>query len=183
MQKLICLFMLTMQPLQYKEIISQTFKTFQITGYMETGFRKVREKHFILSINEKLPLTRVHLTQEHIWIFLDRELPSVQLLFLWCTVLWIGTTENGVRHTWMHDTLSLMNTRCFYWILWELAKWRWFLKVWAAHALFDGIIKTISMAFSKNIFRHTLACLFLKIMFSHFDKPRKAQNERAAAAL
>ena len=45
----------------------------------------------ILSINEKLPLTRVHLTQEHIWIFLDRALPSVQLSFLWCTVLWIGT--------------------------------------------------------------------------------------------
>ena len=42
---------------------------------------------YILSINEKLPLTRIHLTQEHIWIFLDRELPSVQLSFLWCTVL------------------------------------------------------------------------------------------------
>ena len=42
---------------------------------------------YILSINEKLPLTRVHLTHEHIWIFLDRELPSVQLSFLWCTVL------------------------------------------------------------------------------------------------
>ena len=36
----------------------------------------------ILSINEKLPLTRVHLTQEHIWIFLDRESPSGQLSFL-----------------------------------------------------------------------------------------------------
>ena len=43
--------------------------------------------YYILSINEKLPLTRVHLTQEHIWIFLDRELPSVELSFLWCTVL------------------------------------------------------------------------------------------------
>ena len=41
----------------------------------------------ILSINEKLPLTRIQLTQEHIWIFLDRELRSVQLSFLWCTVL------------------------------------------------------------------------------------------------
>ena len=31
-----------------------------------------------LSIYEKLPLTCVHLAQEHIWIFLDRELPFVQ---------------------------------------------------------------------------------------------------------
>ena len=29
----------------------------------------------ILSINEMLPLTRVHLTKEHIWIFLHTELP------------------------------------------------------------------------------------------------------------
>ena len=107
----------------------------------------------ILSINEKLPLTRVHLTQEHTWIFLDRELPSVQLSVLWCSVLWIGTTENRVRHKWMHDTRSLMNIRCFHWVLWELAKWRWFLKVWASLALFDGIIETISMAFSRNIFQ------------------------------
>ena len=107
----------------------------------------------ILSINEKLPLTRVHLTQEYIWIFLDIELSSVQLSFLWCTVLWRGTIENGVRHTWMHDTLSLMNTRWFHWVLWELAKWWWFLNVWASLALFDGIIKTISMAFSRNIFQ------------------------------
>ena len=28
----------------------------------------------------------------------------------------------------------------------------------------------------------TLAYLFLKIMFSQFDKPRKAQNARASAA-
>ena len=97
----------------------------------------------ILSIHEKLPLTRVQLTQEQIWIFLDRELPSVQLSFLWCTVLWIGTTEKGVRHTWMHDTLSVMNTRCFHWVLWELAKWWWVLKVWASLGLFDGIIETI----------------------------------------
>ena len=107
----------------------------------------------IVSINEKLPMTRVHLTQEQIWIFLDRELPSVQLSFLWYTVLWIGTTENGVRHTWMHDALSLMNTRYFHWVLWELAKWWWFLKVWTSLALFDGIIETISMAFSRNIFQ------------------------------
>ena len=135
----------------------------------------------ILSINEKLPLTRVHLTQEHIWIFLDKALPSVQLSFLWCTVLWIGTTENGVRHTWMHDTLSLMNSRCLHWVLWELAKWWWFLKVWTSLALFDGIIETISMAFSRNIFQ-AYTGRFLKIMFSHFDKPWKAQNARAAAA-
>ena len=107
----------------------------------------------ILSINEKLPLTRVHLTQKHIWISLDRELPSVQLSFLWCTILWISTTENGVRHTWMHDTVSVMNTRCFHWVLWKLAKWWWFLKVWACLAVFDGIIETISMAFSRNIFQ------------------------------
>ena len=56
--------------------------------------------------------TRVHLKQEHMWIFLDRELPTVQLSCLLCTVRWVGTSENGVRHTWMRDTLSLMNTRC-----------------------------------------------------------------------
>ena len=108
---------------------------------------------YILSINEKLPLIRVHLTQEHIWIFMDRELPSVQLSFLLSTVLWIGTTENGVHRTWMHDTLSLMNTTCFHWVLLELAKWWWFLKVWASLALFDWIIETILMAFSKNIYQ------------------------------
>ena len=35
----------------------------------------------------------------------------------------------------------------------ELAKWWWFLKVWTALALFDGIIETISMVFSRNIFQ------------------------------
>ena len=29
----------------------------------------------------------------------------------------------------------------------------WFMKVWASLALFDGIIETISMAFSRNIFQ------------------------------
>ena len=136
----------------------------------------------ILSINEKLPLTRVHLTQEHIWMFLDRELPSVQFSFLWCTVLCIDTTENGVRHTWMHDTLSLMNTRCFHWVLWELANWWWLLNVWASLALFDGIIETISMAFSRNIYLSGIHWhVFLTIMFSHFDKPPKAQNARTTA--
>ena len=42
---------------------------------------------------------------------------SVQLSFLWCTVLCIGTSENGIHHTWMHYTLSLMNSRCFHWVL------------------------------------------------------------------
>ena len=107
----------------------------------------------IPSISETLPPTCVHLTEEYIWISMDRELPSVQLSFLWCTVLWIGTTENSVCHKWMHYTLSLMSTRCFHRVLWELAKWWWFLKVWASLALFDGIIKTISMAFSRNIFQ------------------------------
>ena len=51
------------------------------------------------------------------------------------------------------NTLSLMNTRSFHWVLWELAKWWWFLKVWASLALFDGIIETILMAFSRNIFQ------------------------------
>ena len=137
---------------------------------------------FILTINEKLPLSRLHLTHEHIWIFLERELPSVQLSFLWCTILWLGNTENGVRHTWMHDTLSLMNTRCFHWVLWELAKWLWFQKVWASLSLFDGIIETISMAFSRNVFQAYTGRFVLQIMFSHFDKPRKTQNARAAAA-
>ena len=69
------------------------------------------------------------------------------------TVIWIGTTENDVRHTWKHDTLSLMNTRYFHWVLWELAKWWWFLYVLTSLALFDGIIETISKAFSRNIFQ------------------------------
>ena len=109
-------------------------------------------KH-ILSICEQLPLTRVNLKQEHIWIFLDRDLPSVHLSCLWGTVLRLGATENGVCHTWMHDTLSLMNTRCFHLVLWELDKWWWFLKVWASLALFDEITEIIIMAFSRNIFQ------------------------------
>ena len=129
------------------------------------------EFRHIQSINEKLPLTRIHLTKEHIWFFPDRELPSVQLSFLWCTVQCIGTTENGIHHIWLHDTHLLMNTRCFHWVLWQLAKLWWFLKVWASLTLFDGIIGTILMVFSKNIFQ---ACFVLKIMFSHFGKPRKS---------
>ena len=70
------------------------FKHFLHQGLSEPEF--YGDLVYILNIKEKLHLTR--LTQEHIWIFLDRELPSVQL------------------------------------------------------ALFDGIIKTISMAFSRNIF-------------------------------
>ena len=119
--------------------------------FISNSWLQLTANKYIPSINEKLPLTRVHLTQ-HIWIFLDRELPSVQLSFLWCTVLWIGTTENGVRHTWMNNTLFLMNTRCFHWVLWELEKWWWFLKVCASLALFVGIIETILMAYSRNIF-------------------------------
>ena len=136
----------------------------------------------ILSMNEKLPLTGIHLTLEYIWIFLDRELPSVQLSFLWCTVLWNGTTENGVRHTWMHDTLSVMNTRCFHWVLWELAKFWWFLKVWASFTLYDGIIETISIAFSYNLFQSYTGIYVFENNVLHFDKQRKAQKARAAAA-
>ena len=33
--------------------------------------------------------------------------------FLRCTVLCIGTTENGICHTWMHDTSSLTITKCY----------------------------------------------------------------------
>ena len=83
----------------------------------------------ILSINEKLPMTRVHLTQEHFWFFLNRELPSLRLSFLWCTVPCIGTTENGIRHEWNHDTLSLTSTSCFHLFLWETAKLWCFLKL------------------------------------------------------
>ena len=39
--------------------------------------------------------------------------------------------------------------------------------------------RNISMAFHGISFRHTTACLFLKIMYSKFEKP---QNARAAAA-
>ena len=126
--------------------------------------------YYIRSVNEKLPLTRVH-------IFLDRELPSVQLSFLWCTVLGIGTAEKVfVRR---ECTIPFTNEHR---VLWELAKWWWLLKVWASLALFDRIIETISMAFSRNIFQAYSGIFVLKIIFSHFDKPRKAQNARAAAA-
>ena len=30
---------------------------------------------YILSISEKLPMTRIHLTKEHFWFFLNREPP------------------------------------------------------------------------------------------------------------
>ena len=114
---------------------------------------------------------------EHRNIFLDTELPSVQLSFLWCTVLGIGTTEKVfVRR---ECTLPFTNEHR---VLWELAKWWWLLKVWASLALFDRIIETISMAFSRNIFQAYSGIFVLKIIFSHFDKPRKAQNVRAAAA-
>ena len=42
--------------------------------------------------------------------------------------------------------------------------------------------KLFRWRFQGISFRHTLACLVLKIMFSHFDKLRKAQNAHAAAA-
>ena len=78
----------------------------------------------------------------------------------------------------MHDTLSVMNTRCFHWVLWELSKWWWFLKVWASLALFDGIIETISMAFLRNIFQaYTGIFVFENNVFTFW-----AQNARAAAA-
>ena len=39
------------------------------------------------------------------------------------------------------------------------------------------------MAFTKNIFQAYSDMFVLKLMFSHFDKSRKAQNACAAAAL
>ena len=84
----------------------------------------------ILSINGKLPLTRVHLTQEHIWIFLGRELPSVQLSFLWCTVLWIATTENGVRHTWTCQVVVVPESLSLACSIW-----------WKNRNHFDGVFK------------------------------------------
>ena len=57
-----------------------------------------------------------------------------------------------------------------------------FLKIGASLSLFVGIIETILMAFHGISFRHTTACLFLKIMLSNFEMPQKAQNARAAAA-
>ena len=106
----------------------------------------------ILNINEKLPLTRVHLTQEHICIFLDRELPFVQLSFLWCS---------------SHMNAQYPFTSEHQRFLWEFAKWWWFLKVWASLAVFDGIIETISMAFSMNIFQaHTGMFVFENNVFT-----------------
>ena len=75
-------------------------------------------------------------------------------------------------------------TKVHIWLFLELAKWWWFLKVGVAFALFDIIIETISMPgfqwrFQEISFRHTLELCFwklLKIMFSHFGKPRKAQK-------
>ena len=43
------------------------------------SLNKMSQNQYILNINEKLPLSRVYLTQDHIWIFLDGELPSAQL--------------------------------------------------------------------------------------------------------
>ena len=70
----------------------------------------VSDFNYILSNNEKLPMTRVPLTQEHYWFFLNRELPSLQLSFLRCTVPCIGTTGNGIRHEYNHETRSLTST-------------------------------------------------------------------------
>ena len=46
-----------------------------------TKYNESLNIHCILSINEKLRLTRVHLTREHMWSFLDGELPSIHLSF------------------------------------------------------------------------------------------------------
>ena len=143
---------------------------------------KSRTNKSILSINEKLPQTSVHLHRNTFWIFPERELASVQLSFLWCTVLCIGTTENGFRHTWMHDAFSFMNTRCFHWVLWDLPSGGGSWKSEPGLLCLMAWSKPFRWRFQGISFKHTLACLFLKIMFSHLDKLRKAQNAHAAAA-
>ena len=52
----------------------------------------------------------------------------------------------------------------------------------------EGLSLVCSIRWNNNrwcsqgiAFRHTLACLFLEIRVSHFEKRRKAQNARAAA--
>ena len=95
-------------------------------------------------------MTRVHLTKEQFWFFLNRENCRHFSFFV---VYSIGTTENGIRHKWNHDTCSLTSISCFHWFLWEIAKLWCFLKIWPSLFLSDGIIETISMAFSWNIFQ------------------------------
>ena len=85
---------------------------------------------------------------------------ALQLSFLWCTVPCIGTTENGIRHEWNHGIHLLTNASCFHWFLWEIAKLQCFLKIGASPSPFDGIIETISMVFSWNIFQ-TYNCMFI----------------------
>ena len=105
----------------------------------------------ILSINEKLTLTHIHLTGAH----LDPSGQRIAICSAYIFVVYSPMNRNYRKRcsSRMHDILSVMNTRCFHWVLWELAKSWWFLKVWASLALFDGIIKTILMAFSRNIFQ------------------------------
>ena len=78
---------------------------------------------------------------------------SAFIFVVYSPVPCIGTTENGIRHEWNHDMRSLTSTSCFHWFLWEIAKLWCFLKIGASLSLFDGIIETISMAFSWNIFQ------------------------------
>ena len=119
----------------------------------------------------KLPMTRVHLTKEHFSFFLNRELPSLQLSFLWCTVLF--TTENGIRHEWHQDPRSLKSTS---WFLWEIAKLWCFLKIGASLFLFDGIIETISMAFSWNIFQaYNRMFIFEKNVFTFWNATKSTK--------
>ena len=80
------------------------FGTYQVNAHIWEGFKN------ILSIVEVTTDSRTLTTGAHLDLS-GKELPSVQFSILWCIMLWIGTTENGVHHTWMHDTLSLMDTR------------------------------------------------------------------------
>ena len=118
--------------------------------------------HQIHSVHIVLPLVRhdlitglIVLWGPKLWNPVSSEKRIIQLSFLWCAVPYIGTTENGIRHEWNHDTRSLTSTSCFHfhWFLWGIAKLWCFLKIGAPLSLFDGIIETILMAFSWNIFQ------------------------------
>ena len=115
-----------------KNLDNRVFFFFCIEGYV----------HLLnyMGINEKLPMGLVHLTKEHIWFILDRKLPSLHLSFLLCTSLCIGTTENGICRTWMHDTRTLTNIVVLSESL-SLAFSIW----WNNRNSFDG--------FSRNIFQ------------------------------
>ena len=97
----------------------------------------------ILSVNENLSLTRVHLKKKRAYLTLSRQ--SYRLFtfhFVLDTVLYMGTTRNVIG-----DSCLLISVSHFHWVLLELAKCLWFLKVWISRSLVEGVTETIWMAF------------------------------------